>query len=559
MTKSKRMRSARLALLACAAVAWLAEGSLALVHSDAGARSEASVLSRDASRVAFLAAPNRASLVRHGAATAQRTHCLVAGFATSPAARAPDTDRVQTAGWAPNTPVGPGPARRLDKCAAYTVGFWRRHGAFALRSFGMRSSILRGGSDAMPPPEQVQAAEVKASADEEEDDESNEQPPSQLVFVLVSGLLAACVTAMSMVAQRGASITTFLTLRQELMILSMSSLLAGYNICAWLALFARSRMEIAQADTTAAIFMQGVVKYGSLAVAATCLLGSLGVNINGLTAALASSGIAIGLASQRVLENLAAGIMLMVFRSFQVGDIVQVSGKMGVVCKITLIATRIDTFSNVRMSIPNKDIFGSIVENFSRNGMRRAEIEVSIAGSSDIQAVRRTLTTIVGKYKQHAERVIEAKRQRRAQALAAQRGALAIARARQLAAAQPTPPPLPENTATSAKRGAAGSTGAGRPAAPSQVTFRDFISIASPGESKEEQTRTGVQVGLPVVVLKEIKTWGYLWEVRVFLPTGQFDGLRCQLVEEIAVALRENNIKLVADIVEEKKKIVGAS
>ena len=62
-----------------------------------------------------------------------------------------------------------------------------------------------------------------------------------------------------------------------------------------------------------------------------------------------------------------------------------------------------------------------------------------------------------------------------------------------------------------------------------------------------------------MVVLKEIKTWGYLWEVRVFLPTGQFDGLRCQLVEEIAVALRENNIKLVADIVEEKKKIVGAS
>ena len=75
----------------------------------------------------------------------------------------------------------------------------------------------------------------------------------------------------------------------------------------------------------------------------------------------------VGLASQRVLENLAAGIMLMVFRSFQVGDVVQIAGKRGVVCKITLLATRIDTFSNVRMSIPNKDIFGSIVENYSRN------------------------------------------------------------------------------------------------------------------------------------------------------------------------------------------------
>ena len=316
------------------------------------------MLSRDASRLPFLASPNRAVRVRSGEATSpQQHHCLIAGFATGSIARPYDKTRAQTSGWAPYASVCPRSSRRLAKCAAYTVGFWSRHGQFALRSFSVRPSVLRGGSDAMPPTQQMQAAEDKAITDEEEDDNGDDEPPSRIVFVLVSGLLAACVTAMSMVAQRGASITTFLTLRQELMVLSMSSLLAGYHICAWLALFARSQMESAQADTTAAIFMQGVVKYGSLAVAATCLLGSLGVNINGLTAALASSGIAIGLASQRVLENLAAGIMLMVFRNFQVGDIVQVSGKMGVVCKITLIATRIDTFSNVRMSIPNKDIF----------------------------------------------------------------------------------------------------------------------------------------------------------------------------------------------------------
>ena len=193
--------------------------------------------------------------------------------------------------------------------------------------------------------------------------------------------------------------------------------------------------------------------------------------------------------------------------------------------------------------------------------MRRAEIEIATAGSSDIQAVRRTLQVIVGKYKQFAERVIEAKRCRRTQFLAEQRGALAIAKARQLVNAQ-TSTPLPGNTTASAKSGAGGNTGAGRLAASasalSHVSFKDFISIASPGESKEEQTRTGVQVALPVVVLKEIKTWGFLWEVRVFLPTAQFDDLRCQLVEEIALALRENHIRIVADIVEEKKKIVGA-
>jgi len=94
------------------------------------------------------------------------------------------------------------------------------------------------------------------------------------------------------------------------------------------------------------------------------------IEYTGLTAALTSVGLAVGLASQRVLENLAAGVMLMIFRNFQIGDMIVVSGRTGIVSKITLLSTRIDTFQNVRISIPNKDMFGSIVENYSRNPMR---------------------------------------------------------------------------------------------------------------------------------------------------------------------------------------------
>ena len=250
---------------------------------------------------------------------------------------------------------------------------------------------------AIPPlPSRSNSSATVTRQDEDDDDEG----PSRLMFVLVSGVLGACISAISTMTHRGTSISStlglsfHLTMRQELLLLAMTCLLSGYQICIWLALYTRSRLESAKADTTAAIFMQGLVKYGSLAVAATCFLGAVGVNINGLTAALTSMGLAIGLASQRVLENLAAGIMLMVFRSFQVGDVVQIAGKRGVVCKITLLATRIDTFSNVRMSIPNKDIFGSIVENYSRNNMRRAEVEIATAGSSDIEQVRAALEEV---------------------------------------------------------------------------------------------------------------------------------------------------------------------
>ena len=282
---------------------------------------------------------------------------------------------------------------------AYPAGCWKRYLYLAVMTRNIHPSILRGGSD-NPMPEPGPKVEIvnKAAGSLDDDDDDEEEPPSRMVFLCVAGILAACVSAISVVAQQGQGISTFLTMRQELFALALASLTAGYQICIWLALYARTRMESASADTTAAIFMQGVVKYGSLAVAATCLLGSLGVNINGLTAALTSCGIAIGLASQRVLENLAAGIMLMVFRNFQVGDIVQVAGKVGVVCKITLMATRIDTFSNVRTSIPNKDIFASIVENYSRNSMRRAEIEIATAGSSDIETVRKTLEDVCKRF-----------------------------------------------------------------------------------------------------------------------------------------------------------------
>ena len=101
--------------------------------------------------------------------------------------------------------------------------------------------------------------------DEDDDDEG----PSRLMFVLVSGVLGLCISAISTMTHRGKSISSTLGLsfhlmRQELLLLAMTCLLSGYQICIWLALYTRSRLESAKADTTAAIFMQGLVKYGGL-------------------------------------------------------------------------------------------------------------------------------------------------------------------------------------------------------------------------------------------------------------------------------------------------------
>lgn len=126
-------------------------------------------------------------------------------------------------------------------------------------------------------------------------------------------------------------------------------------------------------DMTMASFLRALVKYGATAIALISILGTLGVQTSGLTAAVTSLGLSIGLASQRVLSNLAAGLMLLVLRPFKGGDYVVLGGKAtGVVKDISLFSTSIDTIGNCRISVPNSEVYGSIVENFSKHRMRES-------------------------------------------------------------------------------------------------------------------------------------------------------------------------------------------
>jgi len=338
--------------------------------------------------------------------------------------------------------------------------------------------------------------------------------PPEFVFFLSLGGLALCLQALSKAAagnsDLGGGMLPQLGNREELLVLGLVSLLLGFQVSQWLSAYTRSQMEAAEAGTSAAQFMETAVKYGSLAVAATSLLGSAGVNIGGLTAALTSVGLAVGLASQRVLENLAAGVMLMIFRNFQIGDMIVVSGRTGIVSKITLLSTRIDTFQNVRISIPNKDMFGSIVENYSRNPMRRADVEVQTATSSDLRLVRDTLEGVTQKYAYLAEKYMAPRKRKRIGSVASD----------------------------SSRPGGA---------------VREFLSATSSSSGltgASGDTAVSKAVSLPTVQMQDIKTYGYVWEIRVFVPTAMWEKYRCELVEDIAVSLKANGIKVVGDVIE---------
>ncbi len=154
-------------------------------------------------------------------------------------------------------------------------------------------------------------------------------------------------------------------------------------------LMARSRM-----DNTAANFL-GNLLYGIMLVAVIlAALNKLGVNTNSFVAILGAAGVAIGVSLKDQLSNLAAGVLIVIFRPFSRGDVVEVGGKTGTVLDITLVNTRIRTANNHEIIIPNGDIMTSSSTNFSSLPTRRVDIAVGISYDADIRQAREVMIAL---------------------------------------------------------------------------------------------------------------------------------------------------------------------
>lgn len=114
---------------------------------------------------------------------------------------------------------------------------------------------------------------------------------------------------------------------------------------------------------------------------------------------MTSIGLSVGLASQKVLGNLAAGLMLLILRPFKTGDFVILGGKAtGVVNQISIFATQVDSIGNVRISVPNSEVYGTVVENYSKHRMRLVEIEVCTAPSGGVAEARKVIESAIMPY-----------------------------------------------------------------------------------------------------------------------------------------------------------------
>lgn len=168
-------------------------------------------------------------------------------------------------------------------------------------------------------------------------------------------------------------------------------LIVAWIIGGWL----RGRIDkIKKIDETLRSFLGGLIKYGIMVVAIVTIISLFGIPMASLLAVLGAAGLAIGLALQGTLSNVAAGVMLLILRPFSVGDYIDY-GQGGTVKSLGLFGTELAMADNVYVFTPNSEIWGHTIRNYSRNLHRRQDVLVGISYFDDINKAFKVIGAVL--------------------------------------------------------------------------------------------------------------------------------------------------------------------
>ena len=162
-------------------------------------------------------------------------------------------------------------------------------------------------------------------------------------------------------------------------------LVVGWTVAGWIRRVIRRTLDsVPVLDETLKLFIANLVRYAVLIFVLIAVLNQFGVQTTSIIAVLAATGLAIGLALQGMLANVASGVMLLFLRPFNVGEYVEAGGIAGTVAEIGLFNTEIKTSAGPGLVVPNSKIWDGPITNFSRNPTRRFDIAVGIGYDDDI-------------------------------------------------------------------------------------------------------------------------------------------------------------------------------
>jgi small conductance mechanosensitive channel len=156
-------------------------------------------------------------------------------------------------------------------------------------------------------------------------------------------------------------------------------LIVGFYLAGKLSKLVRTKLGVFdKIDPLIVPIFGNIIRYGIIIITLIAVLGQFGVQTTSIIAVLGAAGLAIGLALQGTLSNVAAGVMLLLLRPFTTGDWVETGSVSGTIREVGLFTTIIDTFDNVYVSIPNSSIWNSTITNHSHYETRRIDVDIGI-------------------------------------------------------------------------------------------------------------------------------------------------------------------------------------
>lgn len=216
-----------------------------------------------------------------------------------------------------------------------------------------------------------------------------------LVFIMLDAV-ADKINVKKVADVAGAAAEQGLSLSVKVL-LAAGLLILGYAIAQLAAKAIRMRCErIRGFDQTLTPILAQSVSYGIIILSLIMVLSNFGIETTSIIAVLGAAGIAIGLALQGTLQNVAAGIMLLIIRPFRRGDYIEAGSAAGTVDETGLFMTRMRTVQGLFVAVPNSMIWSNIITNYSRLPKRRLDLQIGISYDADLDEARDLILRLLG-------------------------------------------------------------------------------------------------------------------------------------------------------------------
>jgi len=172
-------------------------------------------------------------------------------------------------------------------------------------------------------------------------------------------------------------------------------LVLGWVLASWARRFTLKALGRSHVDPILVPFVASLVHLGLVTMVGVAAISTLGVSTTSFVAVLGAAGLAVALAFQGTFSNFAAGVMLLTFRPFKVGDFVEVGGNAGSVKEVGVFSCALATPDNVQIRVPNSRIFGETIKNYSAHDTRRIDLVMGVAYDDDLGVALRTCLDVI--------------------------------------------------------------------------------------------------------------------------------------------------------------------